>query len=87
VTRALHGTRTGVELAFGERPIIMRAAILDRVQRPGAVEYADLSAIDFDQLHLAGRKPGLGADADFLAQLLFCGCGCRHLKPTVAVGF
>src|SRR6188472_1036648 len=43
VTGALDGAGRGVELALGERPVIVGAAILDRVQRALAVEDADLA--------------------------------------------
>ena len=44
VTGALDGAGRGVELALGERPVVVRAAILDRVERAVAVEDADLGA-------------------------------------------
>jgi hypothetical protein len=46
---AFNGTGSGVELALGERAVIVRAAILDREQLASAVEYADLDPVDLDQ--------------------------------------
>jgi hypothetical protein len=43
----------GVELALGQRPVVVRAAILDRVERPVAVEDADLRLRVLDQAHRA----------------------------------
>jgi len=37
------------------RPVVVRAAVLDRVDRALAVEDADLHAVVLDQLHLTGR--------------------------------
>src|SRR5918996_5078689 len=46
VTRALHGTRRRVELALGERAVVVRAAILDRVQLTvGGMKDADLAPV------------------------------------------
>src|SRR5262245_6055211 len=42
VAWALNGTGLGVERALRERAVVVRTAILDRVERPGAVEDADL---------------------------------------------
>src|SRR5689334_11984136 len=40
VARTFNGTGGGIELAFGERAVIVRASILDREQRSPAVEDA-----------------------------------------------
>src|SRR5262245_43022885 len=56
VARALHGTGAEVELALGERSVVVRAAVLDRVQlATGAVKDADLAPVGLDQAHLALR--------------------------------
>jgi len=82
VPRALHSTGRGVELALGERAVVVRTAILDRIQRPGAVEDADLDAVRaIDQTHLAGRQLGGGANVD----LFLCAFG--HVIPSPEVGF
>ena len=53
VPRALHGTGRGVERALGERAVVVRAAVLDRVQLAVAVEDADLDPVGgLDQPHL-----------------------------------
>jgi hypothetical protein len=43
VTRALDRASGRVELALGERPVVVGAAILDRVEGALAVEDADLA--------------------------------------------
>src|ERR1044072_9449637 len=56
---ALHGTGRGVELPLGERTVVVRAAILDRVALAvGGVEDADLAPVSLDQAHLALRQVG-----------------------------
>ena len=45
VAWALDGTGVGVELALGERAVVVRAAVLDRVERAVAVEDADLDPV------------------------------------------
>src|SRR5215218_2752959 len=64
VARALDRTGGLVELALGERPVVVRAAVLDRVQRPVAVEDADLGAVVLDKAHCARGQIGCGADGD-----------------------
>jgi hypothetical protein len=73
----LHSTGLGVELTLGQRPVVVRAAILDRVELAATVEDADLRPIrDLDQLHLAAWQLGRGADLD----LFLCAFG--HVIPT-----
>src|SRR4029079_5617236 len=62
VARALDRAGVLVELALGERPVVVRAAVLDRVQRSVAVEDPDLAAVVLDQAHRAGRQLGCRAD-------------------------
>src|SRR6187551_3159467 len=64
VAGALDRAAGGVELALRERPVVVRAAILDRVQRSLAVEDTDLLAVVLDQAHLARRQLGCRADGD-----------------------
>src|SRR5215213_5622200 len=56
--RALDRAGGRVELALGEGPVVVGAAILDRVVGPLAVEDADLPAVVLDQAHLARRQLG-----------------------------
>src|SRR4051812_14535831 len=65
--RALDRAGGLVERALGERAVVVRTAVLDRVELPVAVEDADLGAVVLDQAHAAG--PELGERAD--------GNGCR----------
>ena len=58
VAGALDGAGGGIELALGERPVVMGAAILDRVERPIAVEDPDLYPVVLDQAHGAGPQLG-----------------------------
>src|SRR6476620_94832 len=53
-----------VELALGERPVVVGAAILDRVKRAVAVEDANLAPVMLDQAHLARGQLGCRADGD-----------------------
>src|SRR6476619_4311987 len=64
VARALDRAGGGVELALGERPVVVGAAVLDRIQRSIAVEDADLRLAVLDQTHRAGRQLGKRADGD-----------------------
>src|SRR6476646_7278496 len=64
VARALDRAGGLVELALGERTVVVGAAILDRVQRPVAVEDADLAPVVLDQAHCARRQLGGRADGD-----------------------
>src|SRR5437588_8881593 len=67
-----------VELALSQGPIVMRAAVLDRVQGPGAVEHADLQVLPFDQAPLAGLKLGRAANFDHFGHVL---------NPSAVIGF
>src|SRR6478672_4218828 len=58
VTGALDRAGRGVELALGERTVVVRAAVLDRVEAAVAVEDPDLGAVVLDQAHGAGPEPG-----------------------------
>src|SRR6476469_5585768 len=64
VAGALDGTGGGIELSLGQRPVVVGAAILDRVERAVAVEDADLGAVVLDQAHLTRRQLGCRADGD-----------------------
>src|ERR1043165_8987715 len=64
VARALDGAGGCVELALGERPVVVGAAVFDRVQRALAVEDADFLPVMLDQTHLAVRQLGCRADGD-----------------------
>src|SRR3954453_9022132 len=66
MTRTLDGAGLRVEIAVRKRPVVVRAAVLDRVDRAAAVEHADLEILPFDQLLGAGRELGYGADVDDL---------------------
>src|SRR5919199_3925595 len=55
-----------VELALDERPVVVRAAVLDREDLAVAVEDPDLEVLPLDQAHRAGRQLGDGADVDDL---------------------
>jgi hypothetical protein len=59
-----------VELAFDQRTVVVRAAILDRVDGAGAVEHADLEILPLDQALAAGRELAQGADFDDLGHAL-----------------
>src|SRR3954447_22106228 len=54
VARALDRALVRVQLALDELPVVVRAAVLDRVQRAVAVEYADLEVVQLDETLLAG---------------------------------
>src|SRR5205823_4487240 len=66
VPRALYGAGGLVELTLGERPVVVRAAVLDRVEGAAAVEDPDLEVLPLDQPHLAGLELGGGAHFDGL---------------------
>jgi len=55
VARAHHRAGLLVPVAFAERTVVVRAAVLDGVERPAAVEDADLDAVGLDELSLARR--------------------------------
>src|SRR3954465_7615878 len=54
MARALDRALVRVELALDELPVVVRAPVLDRVQRAVAVEYADLEVVQLDETLLAG---------------------------------
>src|SRR5436853_7884575 len=62
VARALDRALVRVELALYQLAVVVRAAILDRVQRAVAVEHADLEVVQLDEALLAGGKILDGAD-------------------------
>src|SRR3954447_11314638 len=64
VARALDGAGRDVDLALGERPIVVGAAVLDRVVGAVAVEDAYLDPVVLNQAHTARRQLGCGADGD-----------------------
>src|SRR3954451_13625881 len=64
VARAFDRARGLVELPLGERPVVVGAAVLDRVQGPLAVEDADLDAVVLDQAHSSRRELSARADGD-----------------------
>src|ERR687898_1474180 len=73
VARALHGAGAGIELALGERAVVVRAPVLDRVQLAvGSVEHADLAAIGLDEAHLPFGEVLQPANDDRLVQILGC---------------
>src|SRR5262245_21528371 len=71
VARALDRAGGRVELALGQRPVVVGAAVLDRVQRAVAVEDADLPPVVLNQAHLARWQRRGRADGD----LDSCGVG------------
>src|SRR6201999_442146 len=64
VTRALDRALVRVELAVEQLAVVVRAAVLDRVQPAVAVEYADLEVLQLDETLLAGREILYWADVD-----------------------
>src|SRR3954451_11586029 len=56
VARALDRAGSGVELALGERAVVVGAAVLDRVVGAVAVEDADLDPVVLDDAHAARRQ-------------------------------
>src|SRR6188768_3087349 len=77
VARALDGAAGDVELALGERAVVVGAAILDRVEGALAVEDPDLRTLVLDQAHAARRQLGCRADGD----LGSCGVGQGGAAP------
>src|SRR2546429_8029037 len=71
--------RTLVRAALDQRPVVVRAPILDRVHGPGAVEHADLEILPLHQAHLARLQLRCRAHVDDL----------RHavLSPSELIGF
>src|SRR5436853_732374 len=80
VARARDGAGGCVELALGQRPVVVGAAVLDRVQRALAVEDADFPPVVLDQAHLAVGQLGCRADGD----LGSCGVGQEGGAPVAA---
>src|SRR5690349_11715460 len=64
VARAFDGARGGIELAFGQRAVVVRAAVLDGEDLAVAVEDTDLEVLPFDDAGSAGRELGERADVD-----------------------
>src|SRR4051794_6824468 len=64
VARAFERACLGVDLAVGENAVVVRAAILDRIQRALDVEHGDLEILVFDDPVGTGRKLGKRADVD-----------------------
>jgi hypothetical protein len=56
VARALDGLRRRVEGTLGKRAVVVRTAVLDRVQVALGVEDADFEAVDVDDPPLARRQ-------------------------------
>src|SRR5436190_23309207 len=64
VPGALYGAQALVELTLREWAVVVRAAVLDRVELTAAVEHADLEVLPLDQLPLAGLQLGCAAHVD-----------------------
>ena len=64
VARAFDGARLRIELALGQRAVVVRAAVLDGEDLAVAVEDADLEVLPFDDAGSAGRELGERADVD-----------------------
>src|SRR3954454_17657443 len=64
VARALDRAVLRVQLALDEFAVVVRAAVLDRVQRAVAVEYADLEVVQLDESLLAGPEILHGTDVE-----------------------
>jgi len=77
--RAFHRARFLVELAVDERAVVVRTAVLNRVDRSAAVENTDLEILPLDQAHGAWRELCKWAYID----------GLRHvnLSPSRLIGF
>src|SRR3954452_21889081 len=97
VARALDGAGGDVELALGERAVVVGAAVFDRVQGSVAVEDADFRPLVLDQANAARRQLCCRADGDLdscgVGQedgvlLVSCSRSCGSgLNPTSTVGF
>src|SRR6476661_6455795 len=68
VARALDRAGCGVHRAVEKLAVVVRAAVLDRVQRAAAIEDADLEVVPRDEAMLAGWELVNGADVDDLTQ-------------------
>src|SRR3954468_13458809 len=66
VAGALDGAGVGIELPLGERPVVVRAAVLDGMEDAVAVEHADLHVLPLDDAHGTGGQVGDRADVDGL---------------------
>src|SRR4051812_40829310 len=64
VPGALDGALLRVDRALEEDPVVMRAAVLDRVDVAAAVDHADLEVLHLYDARGAGRQLGDGADVD-----------------------
>src|SRR4051812_25833229 len=64
VAGALDGAVLGLQLPFGERTVVVRAAVLDGEQLAIAVEDADLDVLPLHDARGAGRELGERADVD-----------------------
>src|SRR5207247_10612511 len=53
---AAHAASVRVEVPLAERPVVVRAAVLDRVQLAGEVVDANRYGSRVHELHLAGRQ-------------------------------
>jgi hypothetical protein len=66
VPGAFHRASLFVELTLRQGTVIVRTAILDRIQVAAAVEHADFQVLPLDQAALAGLKLVYGAHFDEL---------------------
>src|SRR6476661_11069510 len=73
VPRALDGALLEVDLALGQRAVVVRAAILDGEIVAIAVEDADLGVLPFDDLASTRREVGDGAHVDQFWGHVRCG--------------
>src|SRR5215203_875916 len=80
VSWALDGAGGGIELALGERPVVVGAAILNRVEGVLAVEDADFLPLVLDQPHFPGQQLCRRAYGD----LGSCGVGQERGAPSAA---
>src|SRR3954447_1425875 len=74
VARAFDGAVLRIDLALGERAVVVRAAVLDGVDLAVAVEDADLEVLPFHDARGAGRELRERADVDDL-------CGHKGKVP------
>src|SRR5215207_850179 len=70
VARAFDGALRAIELALGQRTVVVRAAVLDGEQLATAVEHPDLQVLPFHDARGTGGKVRERADLDE-----FCGQG------------
>src|SRR6478735_908647 len=69
VPRALDPAALLVQLTVGQRPVVVRAAVLDRDDLAAAVEDPDLEVLPFHQATCAGRQLFERADVDDVGQI------------------